>query len=250
MESTPTSIRLLVFLSSIVTVRGLREITLNLLVWLDKFRLTERYFGRLEIRKILRMKKSSRKLLTAKYAGHRGQSMVEMAVALPLLIMLLIAFIEMGILFASYIALVNSAREGAFFASTCPELTDSSKDSSTSCTNDPSTTNIERYRARVEGDIIDAIANQLFEAAIQQKDSGCQDASPNNGVDKYKDCLKLDRPVSGSSFVGTNITVTVHYRIHTFTSDMSLPSVGRFGLPNYYQIDYSMGLPIRSGLNP
>jgi Flp pilus assembly protein TadG len=186
----------------------------------------------------------------AKIRSHRkehGQSMVEVAITRPVLLAITLAMLEMGILFASYIALVNSAREGAFFASTCPELVDSSKDSSTSCTNDLSTTNIERYRARVEGDIIDAIANQLFEAAVQQKDSGCQDASPNNGVDKYKDCLKLDRPVSGSSLVGTNITVTVHYRVHTFTSDMSLPSVGRFGLPNYYQIDYSIGLPIRSG---
>jgi len=193
------------------------------------------------------MKKTSCKSLIAQDAGHRGQSMVEMAMTLPLLIMVMIAFIEMGILFASYIALVNAAREGAFFASTCPDLVDSSKDSSTNCTNDPGTTNIERYRTRVDGDIIEAIANQLFDTAIQLQDSGCNDSTPNNGVDKYKDCLKLDRPISGPSLVGTNITVTVHYRVHTFTSDMSLPSVGRFGLPNYYLIEYSMGVPIRSG---
>jgi hypothetical protein len=193
------------------------------------------------------MKRQRPNISKPKYQSHRGQSMVEMALTLPLLIMIVIAFIEMGILFASYIALVNSAREGAFFASTCPELTDSSKDSSTNCTNDPGTTNIERYRTRVDGDIIEAIANQLFDTAIQLQDSGCNDSTPNNGVTKYKDCLKLDRPISGPSLVGTNITVTVHYRVHTFTSDMSLPSVGRFGLPNYYLIEYSMGVPIRSG---
>jgi hypothetical protein len=104
------------------------------------------------------------------------------------------------------------------------------------------------YRKRVDGDVIEAIANQLFAAQIQQKDSGCKDSDPNNGVGKYLDCLKVDRPIGGPSLtVGTNITVTVHYRIHTFTSEMSLPSVGRFGLPPYYQIDYSIGIPLRSG---
>lgn len=180
-------------------------------------------------------------------ARQGGQSLVEMALTLPLLLMVVLALVEMGIVFASYTALVNAAREGALFASTCPELLDGSKDSSTNCTNDLNTTNIEKYRARVADEIIESIANQLFESQIQLKNSDCKDGDPNNGIDKYLDCLKLDRPIEGPGPTGKNITVTVHYRIHTFTSSMSLPTVGRLGLPNYYQIDYSMGVALRSG---
>ena len=165
--------------------------------------------------------------------------------------MLVIAFVEMGILFASYLSLVNAAREGAFFASTCPDLSDPSKDDNTSCTSDVSETNPAMYRERVALDIVDAVGYSLFAGGLQVQDSGCNDAgvviTTPVTMDQFKDCLKVDRPISGPGLLGTNITVTVHYRVHTFTSDISLPGVGRLGLPNYYGLDYSMGVPLRSG---
>jgi len=173
--------------------------------------------------------------------------MVEITLTLPLLLMLVLALIEMGIVFASYMSLVNAAREGAFFASTCPDLLDDTKDASTSCTSDINKTNLEMYRDRVNGEIVEAVANQLVGGGLQEIDSGCTDPDPSGGVGAYLNCLRVDRPISGVGPTGTNITVTVHYRVHTFSSDVSLPGVGRFGLPNYYQMDYSIGVPLRSG---
>lgn len=43
----------------------------------------------------------------------RGQAMVEMALVLPILIIFLLAIMEGGRLFASYLELENAAREGA-----------------------------------------------------------------------------------------------------------------------------------------
>jgi hypothetical protein len=54
----------------------------------------------------------------------KGQSIVEIAVTLPFLIVIVIALVEMGIVFASYLSLVNAAREGAVFASMYSELSD------------------------------------------------------------------------------------------------------------------------------
>jgi Flp pilus assembly protein TadG len=168
--------------------------------------------------------------------------MVEVALTFPLLMILAIAFVEMGILFASYLSLVNAAREGAFFAAACEDLLNPSLDASTSCTNS-SQTNLYAYRQRVADEVVNAVGYDLFNGGLQQQDSTCNGSiTPNNGVDEFMECLKVDRPVTGPGPTGTNITVTVHYRVHTFTSDISLPGVNRLGLPNYYTIDYSMGV--------
>ena len=55
-----------------------------------------------------------RKLLNSK----RGQAMVEMALALPLIIMLIMGTIEFGRLFHSYLLVSNASREGARIAVT------------------------------------------------------------------------------------------------------------------------------------
>lgn len=47
----------------------------------------------------------------------KGQSMVEMALVLPLLLLLMFGIIEGGRLFSSYVELQNHARDGARFAS-------------------------------------------------------------------------------------------------------------------------------------
>ena len=53
----------------------------------------------------------------------RGQSLVETAVVLPILLLLLAATVDFGRAFDAYIVLTNAAREGARFGSTNPEMT-------------------------------------------------------------------------------------------------------------------------------
>jgi Flp pilus assembly protein TadG len=54
----------------------------------------------------------------------RGQSLVETAVVLPILLLLLAAIIDFGRAFDAYIILTNAAREGARFGSVKPELSE------------------------------------------------------------------------------------------------------------------------------
>ncbi len=48
--------------------------------------------------------------------NQRGQAMVEMALILPILILLIFGIIEFGRIFASYLMVNNAAREGARYA--------------------------------------------------------------------------------------------------------------------------------------
>lgn len=54
-----------------------------------------------------------RSLLQRLKASRRGQSMVELALALPLLIALVVGIAEFGLLFSTYVQVSNAAREGA-----------------------------------------------------------------------------------------------------------------------------------------
>jgi Flp pilus assembly protein TadG len=174
---------------------------------------------------------------SGKIFSHRkehGQSMVEVALTLPFLLVIILALVEMGILFASYIALVNATREGAIYSSMHPELSDSSKTPAVTTQNQ--NTVWEIYQNRVIDEVSVAVGNKLYEGQLAD--------APN---------LVVDRPVLGPTStqcpnrndMGCPITTTVHYQIHTFLSDASLPAFGRFGLPSTYRIDYSMSMPIR-----
>jgi hypothetical protein len=157
--------------------------------------------------------------------------MVELAVTLPFLIAIVIGLIEMGIAFASYLSLVNATREGAIYASMHPELVDATQTPTSSTT-------WEEYVNRVANEVLVVVGERLKAGQLLTQD-----------------ILTVDRPVIGppdaihgcptGMEVGCPITVTTHFQIHTLTSDISLPYFGRFGLPSYYQINYSMGMPIR-----
>lgn len=54
---------------------------------------------------------------TRSHGHERGQSLVEMAVVVPILLLLVAAVIDAGRAFDAYIVLTNAAREGARFAS-------------------------------------------------------------------------------------------------------------------------------------
>ena len=52
--------------------------------------------------------------------GERGQSLVEMAIVLPLLLLILAGAVDLGRAFNNYIIVTNASREGARFASRLP----------------------------------------------------------------------------------------------------------------------------------
>lgn len=148
----------------------------------------------------------------------QGQSLAEMAIMIPFLLVLLIAIIELAQAFTVYIGMINAAREGAVYASLHPELRTQSDLTNCSIDQEICTNYVDRIKA-------EAIALML-------------------DVD---DNLTVSPPTIQGSNSGINcpITTTVAYSLTTFTSGMNLPLVGRFGLPNVYQIRYSVSMPIR-----
>src|SRR5262249_23269804 len=58
-------------------------------------------------------------------SGQRGQSIIEVAFSIPFILILTLIIIEMGIVFSTYLAVLNATREGAIFASMYPTLIDS-----------------------------------------------------------------------------------------------------------------------------
>ncbi len=179
------------------------------------------------------VKRDRRRRRSRQPQDESGQSLVEIAVGAPFLILLVLAFIEMGIVFAVYISLINAAREGAMFASKYPQLSDwaSHADDEYTCPDASCPTLGEEYENR--------IANEVFVEPGQTlvgRQLIAEDPHP----------LEAAHPVVvGSLEKGNPITVTVTYSVETFTSRMVLPFFGRFGLPNKYVLHYSIAMPIR-----
>ena len=174
--------------------------------------------------------------------------MVELSIALPFLILIVLALVEMGIVFASYLALVNATREGAIFASMHPGLINSTCGAtpyptcSANATNDnasfgssgsTSATVWSEYNNRVSNEIFVVVGETLERGGLLTTDN-----------------LTVYRPIAAPNCTlpigaGCMITVTVNYQLRTLTSGISLPAFGRFGLPSTYQINYKMTIPVR-----
>lgn len=162
-----------------------------------------------------------------------GQSLIELAVGIPFLIAIVVVLVEMGIVFASFISLINATREAAVFAAMYPQLADPSHDNDpfncSSSTPGSCPTLWQEYQNRASAEIFvipgEALrAGQLIDAHL----------------------LVIDRPITaGTTEPGDPITVTATYQLQTFLSTASLPYFGRFGLPSYYTLRYSMTAPIR-----
>ena len=56
--------------------------------------------------------------------GQRAQGLVELALALPVLLMLVMGIVDLGLALRSYVVLTNASREGARFAIVCPATDD------------------------------------------------------------------------------------------------------------------------------
>lgn len=139
-----------------------------------------------------------------------GQSLVEVSVVSVFLILIVIIVFESGLVFSSYIALLNASREGAVYASSHPGL----------ATDDTSSSDYQSYEGIIKA-----------EARLRL----------------YTDYLTIDRPelVEGTSDFGDPIKVRINYQVHTFTSGIRLPFFERFGLPNYWPVSAWTIMPIR-----
>lgn len=141
-----------------------------------------------------------------------GQSIVEVAVVVPFLLLMLLALFEMGQVFTAYIALINAAREGCTFAALYPDVSD------------PVAAPLD---SQLYKDYVERVKGEAVAAGLQTS------------------FLVIERPVAPVIDATLPITVTLHYRLTTFSSTMSMPLLGRMGLPPFYQINYSMVMPIR-----
>ena len=162
--------------------------------------------------------------------NEQGQSLVEMAVIVPFLAILIIAAIEMAQVFTVYIALINATRAGAAYASLYPEIRN--------CTDPP-------------GNDTSSISAYCVEYSERVKD---EILAIGNAIELDTANLDVDVPTmyspDGTVYANCPITSTLSYSLNTiFTSGMSLPLVGRMGLPNAYTIRYSAAMPIREAEN-
>ena len=152
-----------------------------------------------------------------------GQNTVEMAVVLPFVLFLIIALFEMGQVFFGYIALVNAARDGSIFASLNPDL-------STVCPNPIPQVGSSGFLGMDQmcKDYVDHVSADVIAATLDSRS------------------LTLGRPSAPSITINQPITVTLTYKLKTFTTSMSMPLFDRMGLPNEYTLNYSMAMPIRN----
>ncbi|MBI5305619.1 MAG: pilus assembly protein [Chloroflexi bacterium] len=154
----------------------------------------------------------------------QGQNAVEMAIVTPFMMFLILAIFEMGQVFYAYLAIVNTARDGTIYASLNPIVT-------TTCP-DPippvgtsgygsMTHECKKFAERLSADVVAASLDTNL--------------------------LTIARPISTTVPGYSNITVTLSYKLSTFSSGMSMPFFGRMGLPNFYDLRYSLGMLVRYG---
>lgn len=154
-----------------------------------------------------------KKFSRTKKAEH-GQGLTEMAILIPFLLILLLGAIEIAQAFVAYIGLVNAAREGAIYASLHPELSTEPDMYDSACEN------CTTYVDRVKTEIIAVGLDTDF-------------------------MTTLAPPTAPTIGINCEIRVTVGYQLTTFSSGISLPLVGRFGLPPTYNLRYEFAMPIR-----
>ncbi len=140
-----------------------------------------------------------------KLRDETGSALVEASFAAVFLILLVIAVFEFGMAFSSYVAVINASRAGASYASMYA---------------DPADANYGRYVAVARNE---ARAGRL----------------------KMERLEVLPPETPEGTAPGDPISVTVVYRLRTFSSGISLPIFGRMGLPDTYTIRWKTTVPIR-----
>ena len=118
---------------------------------------------------------------------------------------LVVVVFEFGMVFSSYVAVINASRAGASYASMYPN---------------PASAEYGRYA--------DIARNEARAGRLRME------------------TLDVLAPVTPEGMdAGDPISVTVVYRLQTFSSGISLPIFGRLGLPSTYTIRWTTTAPIR-----
>lgn len=135
----------------------------------------------------------------------RGSALVEASFAAIFLTMLVIATFEFGMVFSSYVAVINASRAGATYASMHA---------------DPADAEYDRYADMARNE---SRAGRLLMETLE--------------------VLPPETPEGLAA--GSPVRVTVVYRLRTFSSGISLPIFGRLGLPDTYTIRWTTTAAIR-----
>jgi hypothetical protein len=138
-----------------------------------------------------------------------GQGLLEAAVAFLFLLLILIIMFEASVLFASYIALLNTSVQGAIYAAGYPAMQ-----------SDPADEHYVQYESIIRAE---ALAGKL----------------------SWEDVTVLPPQLPANVQPGEPITVTVRYELTTFSSQVVFPMFGRLGLPDRYTISAHTAVPIR-----
>jgi hypothetical protein len=145
----------------------------------------------------------------------KGQSLVEASVGLIFLLLLILVVFEGGIMFSTYMALIDAGRDGAKYASSCGR----------ECDPDSSEYSIEKYN-KYEG----IIRNTALSSWL---------------TDPSKLIIIPPEIVDNFPPEHDEVLVRVTYRVETFTSSISLPYFGRMGLPYYWPLTYEARWPVK-----
>ncbi len=137
----------------------------------------------------------------------RGQSVVEFALVLPILLLLLAAAIDFGRLFYAYVAVENAAKEGALYGARSPLCDDSTN---VNCA-DPD--NVAWHVANEASNLTDSSGNSLLASTVACRNpSGVLVQPINDCLDGYTYQVTVTTPFQLitpilSSIVGQSITL-------------------------------------------
>ncbi len=137
----------------------------------------------------------------------RGQSVVEFALVLPILLLLLAATIDFGRLFYTYVAVDNAAKEGALYGARQPLCDDNSNPA---CA-DPN--NVAWHVANEASNLVDGSGNSLLTSTVACRDTSGVLVQPiNNCVDGFTYQVTVTSPFTLitpliSSIVGQTIVL-------------------------------------------
>jgi hypothetical protein len=141
--------------------------------------------------------------------GEEGQGLLESAVAFLFLAVVLAVMFEMAVVFGSYIALLNSAVQGAIYAAGHTEMQ-----------NNPPDEAYQQYTSIVQAEVL---------------------AGGLSWIDTDLHAPELPPNIEP----GAPLTVTVDYTMTTMFSEVVFPMFERFGLPSRYHISARTTVPIR-----
>lgn len=148
----------------------------------------------------------------------RGQSLVEFALVIPLMLLLLAGAIDLGRLFYAFVAVENAAKEGAFFGSRSPLCDDAS---TAGCSNPNNVVwHVQNEAANIGGQFSTTVACRTPAGVLVQPINDCLDGYTYQVTVSYP--FRLLTPILGS-IVNQNLTLSSESQA-TVISDAFDPS--------------------------